>query len=271
MGLAHGTRIYIPHAANTKVSDIVTAAGRVRSLGLTAVPHVAARRLNSRDELAGLLRGLRDMECSNVFLIGGSARRPSAEFTSTRDVIRTGLLQMHGIAQIGVAGHPEGSPDIRDEDLASALAEKNRVAREEPGIRMHVVTQFCFTSEPILAWEERVRVQGNRLPVHVGVPGLTSMASLLRFATLCGVRVSADFLRGGIRRLARAPLGWSPGAIVLRVAERLLSRPECLFDRVHFFPFGGVRQTISWANALAQGRFELEDGPAGLELTDVEV
>ncbi len=271
IGLAHGTRIYIPHVANTEFADIVQAAGRVRSLGLRAVPHIAARRLNSKQELDDLLRGLRGVGCRDLLLIGGSARRPKSEFASVRDVVRTGLLQTHGMAQIGVAGHPEGSPDIRDEDLASALAEKNRFAQQEHGIRMHLVTQFCFAPQPILAWEERIRTHGNRLPVHVGVPGLTSMTSLLRFAALCGVRVSADFLRGGMRKIARAPLGWSPGAVVLKIAERLLSRPGCLFNRMHFFPFGGLKQTVSWVNALAQGRFELEESSSGLELARVEV
>ena len=47
---------------------------------------------------------------------------------SSMQVMETGLLDRHGIRRIGVAGHPEGSPDIPDRAVAAAIAWKNAFA-----------------------------------------------------------------------------------------------------------------------------------------------
>src|SRR3546814_17874130 len=100
------------------------------------------------------------------------------------------------ISRIGFAGHPEGSPDIAPADLATALLWKNRFAAEH-GIDMYIETQFCFDAAAIVAWDRNIRALGNRLPIHLGVPGLATLKTLLKFAQASGVGPS-------IREIGRA-------------------------------------------------------------------
>ena len=46
-----------------------------------------------------------------VLIIGGGVDQPVGAFDNSLQVLETGLLQKHGIRRVGVAGHPEGSPD----------------------------------------------------------------------------------------------------------------------------------------------------------------
>jgi hypothetical protein len=52
---------------------------------------------------------------------------------------------------VGVAGHPEGHPAIDNETLDQSLRDK-RNAATRAGLRLFVVTQFCFEAAPILGW-----------------------------------------------------------------------------------------------------------------------
>ena len=54
----------------------------------------------------------------------------------------------------GVAGHPEGSPDIAPEAVVAAMREKNAFAERSP-IELRIVTQFALAAEPYVAWERR--------------------------------------------------------------------------------------------------------------------
>ena len=88
-----------------------------------------------------------------MLVIGGGVDKPVGAFTSSMEVLQTGLIQKHGIRSIGVAGHPEGSPDISDEEIAEALAAKNELADRE-GLGLYIETQFCFEPDMVLDWEK---------------------------------------------------------------------------------------------------------------------
>src|SRR5947207_890592 len=108
-------------------------------------------------------------------------------------VLATGLLDRYGIRKIGVAGHPEGSPDITDEAIAQALRWKNDFA-ERTDADIYLVTQFCFEADPIIRWDKRIRAEGNRLPIHVGIPGLATLKTLMAHAKACGIGPSMRFI-----------------------------------------------------------------------------
>ena len=92
-----------------------------------------------------------------------------------------------------------------------------------------------------MAWERRIREAGNRLPVHVGLPGLTSPTRLLRFGLSCGVGPSLKVLRqqaGGMFMLATSPV-YQPEDTLLGLADaqvRLGGHASLLNSVRHFSP-----------------------------------
>lgn len=154
-----------------------------------------------------------------------------------------------------------GNTDIGDDGLAAALATKNRIARER-GLDVHIVTQFCFAAGPIVDWERRIRAAGNTLPIHVGLPGLTSPTRLLRFGLSCGVGASLKVLRkqaGGVLKLATTPV-YHPDETLLGLAASVAADPASLVRAVHFFPFGSLVATAGWAAGI-------RDDPSALRVT----
>jgi methylenetetrahydrofolate reductase (NADPH) len=102
---------------------------------------------------------------------------------------------------------------------------------------------------------------GVDVPVHVGLPGLTSPTRLLRFGLRCGVGASLKVLRqqaGGLLRLAASPVH-QPDATLVGIAAAVAADPASLLRDVHFFPFGARAATAAWAIDIRDGRFEVDD------------
>lgn len=257
-----GTRIYVPHVPGTRVLDTVAAARAIATVGMVPVPHIAARRLQDKIDFGYLLDQLREVGCREVLIIGGGIAAPMGPFTSALDLLESGALEGVGFRRIGIAGHPEGSPDIPDHVLREAFFAKSRFG-ESRKFDMYVLTQFCFDSQSIISWEKRFRDLGNHLPVHVGLAGVTSGVKLLRYAAICGVKASTSFLRRGAPALGRLLMHWSPSRLLVDIASHTLRDSACMIRQIHLFPFGGFHRTVAWMKALGEGRFELEDRDDG--------
>ncbi len=248
--LAVGTAVYLTFLPRTSWAQTVAAAKWVAEAGMRPVPHLAARAVPDRHALRRMLAELTAVGVDDLLVVAGGVD-PVGEFHESAQILDSGCLEEAGIRRVGVAGHPEGHPDVREDELAHALDVKNRIARER-GLDMRIVTQFCFAAEPILAWERRMREAGNALPVHVGLAGLTSPTKLLRFGLSCGVGPSLKALRqqaGGVLRLATTPV-YQPEETLLGVAAAVAADPACLIRAVHFFPFGALVPTAEWATDL---------------------
>ena len=170
--LAPGTAVYLTFLVRTPWEQTVEAARWVAAAGMRPVPHLAARYVPDRATLRNMLADLTAIGVTDLLLVAGSTD-PVGEFHETAQILDSGLLEEAGIVRVGVAGHPEGHPDVADDVLDAALLTKAQLAREH-GIAAHVVTQFGFAAEPVVEWERRIRAAGLDLPVHVGLPGLTS-------------------------------------------------------------------------------------------------
>src|SRR6185295_9155865 len=69
---------------------------------------------------------------------------------------------------------------------------------------VHIVSQFSFSAERIIAWLKQLRAGGIANPVKLGLAGPTSVAALMRYAKRCGVNAS---LRGLMSGAATALIG----------------------------------------------------------------
>jgi len=262
--LAPGSTVNVTFLPGSEADDTVAVAARLRREGFEPVPHVAARSLPDRAALDRFLGRLKDEAgVTQALAIAGGLDRPLGAFASSMDLLATGLFQAHGITRIGVAGHPEGTPDIPAADLDAALLWKNRFAAEH-GLDMYLETQFCFDAAVIAAWDRRIRGLGNRLPIHLGVPGLATLKTLLKFAQSSGVGPSIRVLTRQARNLARLMLVQAPDRLLVDLAAYKAADPDCGIATLHFYPFGGLAKTADWANAVAAGRFAFDARGTGL-------
>jgi methylenetetrahydrofolate reductase (NADPH) len=257
--LPDGTPVFITWLPNAGFEGTVTAARRIADAGLEPVPHLAARAVQSEQQIDDVVGAVAEQAgVRRVLAIAGSVDQVAGPFPATIDLLRSGVMQRHGITWVGVAGHPEGSPDVGDAELVQAITDKNELAVES-GLDVHLVTQFSFAAEPVVIWERSIRAAGNRLPVHVGLPGAASAATLLKFGLRCGVGPSLAVIRkqaGNVLKLASAKPQY-PEATVAGVAASAAEDSGNLFAPFHFFPFGAFARTAAWARAIADGRFAM--------------
>jgi methylenetetrahydrofolate reductase (NADPH) len=244
-----GTPVYISMPPGQTYHGTVALAARLRLAGFRPVPHVAARRIASREALDEYLASaVAEAGVESALVIGGDSEHASGPFESSLALLETGLFQRHGVTRVGVAGYPEGHPRIAASALDAALEAKKNLARRS-GLDLLVVTQFCFEAEPVLAWAAKVKVHG--LPVRVGLSGPASLPRLLRFAALCGIGNSVRALKARPQAITRLLVEAGPEALV-----RELSRAAAPIAGVHFFCFGGLVRTARWLRAIKEGRFE---------------
>jgi methylenetetrahydrofolate reductase (NADPH) len=252
--LERGTRVYLSAVPNRPADEAVAAAIQVRAGGLEPVPHVAVRNFASEGALDDFLARLNgEAGVDSVLVIAGD-RSECGPFRHALDAVDSAVLRRRGIRTIGIAGYPEGHPRIGEEELNRALTEKIAAA-EATGLTVEVVTQFCFDARAILGFIARLRAFGFDHRLRIGLVGPTNLTSLMRYASRCGVRASAQGLarRAGLMRqmfimatpddLVRALAGAAPKGVV-----------------PHFFSFGGIPATGRWARAVADGHVTLDAG-----------
>jgi len=229
----------------------IAAAVRLRRLGLTPMPHIAARRLSSADELQRLLGRLsNEAGVDRVFVVAGDCDRPEGPFDDSMAVIRNGRLEDHGIRLVGIGGYPDGHPAIPQDKLWRALADKMAQLAER-GMDCEIVTQFGFDADPMLSWIQRLRASGVWTPVRIGLPGPASVATLLRFARHCGVGSSTRVLSKYGVSLTRALAPAGPDRLVDALAKGLTPALHGTV-RAHLYPFGGLMKAVEWATAYGR-------------------
>lgn len=261
-----GDSVYITHLHGADFNDTIDVAARLRREGFDPVPHVAARSIPSRRFLEAGLQRLRDEAgVTQVLLIAGAVDTPLGEFSDTMQVLETGLLDKYGVSRIGVAGHPEGSPDIPDEAIRQALRWKNDFARRSAAA-FHIVTQFCFEPEPIIRWDRAIQAEGNTLPIHIGIPGLATIKTLLAHARACGIGPSMRVLTRQAMDIAKILTVAAPDKLVAALAAYQATHPACGIRGVHMYPLGGLKKTADWAYAVADGRFWVHPDGKGFSL-----
>jgi len=242
--IPEGAPISITFLPGEDFDSRVLAACRVREAGFTPVPHISARRLGSADELESFLAALTaKASVDRVFVVAGDIAEPAGPFNDALAVIRSGALVRHGIARVGIAGYPEGHPDISKAALERALFDKLE-AIEVAGQGSWIATQFSFDADPVLDWLAALRTRTN-VPVRIGVAGPASIKALLRFAARCGVGVSAKVMAKYGLSLTQLLGSAGPGPLIDELARRL--EPDVHGDvRLHFYPFGGLEKTADW-------------------------
>lgn len=257
-----GTSVYLTDLGADSQGKLVEAARHLRELGYNPVPHFAARRLTSQHDFEEKVKRLADEAAvTEVLVIGGGLEKPAGPYTSSMDLLATGIFDRFGIKRIGVAGHPEGSPDFSAETALAALKFKQDFV-EKSDVDMYVVTQFGFDASRFIGWAEGLAASGIHLPVHIGVSGPAKITTLLKYAALCGVGNSITYLKKNALSLTALAKGHSPESVVGPIERYWQENPAGPIRQIHVFPFGGLQKSAEWleergswqpsgANALA--------------------
>ncbi len=241
-----GGRVYITDVGADTTDYLVNGAKRLRGLGYEPVPHFAARRMVSADILEDRVKRLSiEADVKDVLVIGGGLDKPAGAFDSTMALLATGVFQRHGITHMGIAGHPEGSPDF-DNDIAMEALHQKQAFAETTGLKLRIVTQFGFDAPQFIDWAHDLRAAGITMPVHLGVAGPAKVTTLIKFAAMCGVGNSLSFLKKRGGAMATMVKGFDPNDIVDPIEAHWRQIEASLITQIHVFPFGGVKKSTAW-------------------------
>lgn len=247
-------RINVTYLASEDLDMRVAAAKAVHDLGFVPVPHISARRLGSQNELEDFLERLREVNAAHhVFVIGGDPTAPAGPYPDALSVIGTGLLEKYGVREVGIAGYPEGHPDIATDVLWRDLEGKTAELRRR-GLSAVVLTQFAFDTAPVIDWIRDARTRGIDAQLRIGVPGPAGVKQLLSFARRFGIGANAMIVKKYGFSLTNL-LGTAGPDRFLNDLAGVLSDESLSRDvKLHFYAFGGLTPTAQWAQRFIDQR-----------------
>ncbi len=251
--LAKGTRVFIALLDAGDVEGQIVFAGALQQSGFQVIPHVPARFVRDEEDLKSRLAGFAKHGVTQILALGGGAPQPIGKFDAAIHLMETGAFEAHGITRIGIAGHPEGNPDMTkihgEAMLLNALKQKQAWLREKK-IEGFIATQFLFDAEPLAYWAKNLREAGIDLPLHVGIPGPASLKTLVRYAALCGVGHSARFIRKQALNITKLLTVSEPTEFIEQLAKLHFEKPELKIAGPHLYPFGGFDKLFAWQDSL---------------------
>jgi len=214
--------IYITMLPGNDYKEVANKAAELAKSGFNPVPHFPARSIKNQSELKDFVNRCKDGGVKQALVIGGSAL-PIGDFHCSLQLLETGLFEGW---KIGIAGHPDGSPDISDEDLEKAMKDKKPYAD-------YIVTQWSLDALPIAKF-----ISKQTLPVHVGITGPLKISSLLKFANIVGAKNSINFLKSNITKAVDLLKPRDPNDIIEQLKDSA--------DNFHIYTFGGLKETNKW-------------------------
>lgn len=251
--LPGGTPVFVNHLPKHTLADTLAGLEAVAAAGLEPVPHLAARRIKSSVEAASFLNAaVARAGVSKLLLLGGDTPSAAGPYADALSLLNSGLIAKAGIREVAFAGYPEGHPTVDADTMIDALDAKIVAARAQ-GLGVRVITQFSFAPARILDFCVWLHRRAPDVPIQVGIPGPTSPASLIRFATICGVGASFRAMTnqgmGAVRLLTHT----DPSEQLAMIAAHQRSNTHTNITGVHMFSFGGVAKTAQWMNSVLRG------------------
>lgn len=256
-----------------------------RNHGLKPVMHVPARAFDSVARLERFIGEARDRAKveSALILAGDYAAPRCTELENSLDILKTDVLRQNYYRNLYAAAHPEGFYSrvsrlhISQNELDPFIIAKRDYAQQN-GMSFGLVSQFSLRPEMICAYESRIRALCPAARFKVGVPSPSRMRDLMRYAYMLGVLRLEDpmgFVRlmasQNIRNLAwRSMTGRVPlhDRIFMNIAKHRAAHEGSLITSMHFYAFGGLRQTEHYRQILAKGSFQTNPDGTGYRLIE---
>ena len=249
--------IYITYLPDASENDILETVEFVSNQKLIPITHLPARTMKDLDHVKDFLNEIRKRTDSSKILVIGGGGDQKGNIKSSLDILESGLLYDFGFHHIGIAGHPEGSPDINQETIDQFLNKKFQLSKLN-NLDFELVTQFFFNAEPFINWCEKLKAENIDLPVRVGFPGPASFKTLLNFGLMSGVGNSLNFLKKNSSKVSDLLTKTSNDEMLLDLSKYASSNTP--LKSFHCFPFGGFEKTCVWLNEVQSGSFSIENG-----------
>tara|TARA_B100000965_G_scaffold31700_1_gene23456 strand:- start:913 stop:1641 length:729 start_codon:yes stop_codon:yes gene_type:complete len=214
--------VYITFLPGGNYKETADKAGELVKKGFNPIPHFPARSITNSAQLKEYVLRCKDAGVKQVLVIGGS-REPVGDFESSIQLLETGYFED---MKIGIAGHPEGSPDISDSVLEKAMQDKKPYAD-------YIVTQWLLNPEPIIDF-----ISKQSVPVHVGITGPLRITSLIKFANIVGAKNSINFIKSNFSKALDLIKPKDPNDLIEKIKNHT--------DHFHIYTFGGLKETNQW-------------------------
>jgi len=214
--------VYITQLPGNDFREVASKAKELADSGFNPVPHFSARSIKNLTELKDYVNRCKDGGVKQALVIGGSSQ-PIGDFHCSLQLLETGLFDGF---RLGIAGHPDGSPDISDSDLEKAMTDKKPYAD-------YIITQWLMETDPIIKF-----ISKQTLPVHVGITGPLKITSLIKFANIVGAKNSLNFLKSNLTKAFDLLKPRDPNDII----EKL----KGVTENFHIYTFGGLKETNQW-------------------------
>jgi methylenetetrahydrofolate reductase (NADPH) len=247
--LPRGCSVFIALIDPADVAGQIEASRQLKAAGLAPIPHVPARFVRDEEDLRSRIAALAAAGADQMLVLGGGAPTPIGKYDAAIQLLQTGVFEANGVKRIGIAGHPEGNPDITkihgEAALLQALSQKQAYLKAN-GIEGFIATQFLFEAAPVADWAKALRAAGIDLPIHVGVPGPATIKTLVKYAAMCGVGNSARFIRKQAMNITKLLTVNTPDDFVAGLARLHVEKPELRIAAPHLYPFGGFDKLFDW-------------------------
>ena len=214
--------VYITMLPGGDYKDTADQANKLVKKGFNPIPHFPARSIDNEIQLKEYVKRCKDGGVKQALVIGGS-REPIGKFDSSIQLLETGYFEE---MRIGIAGHPEGSPDISDSKLEKAMKDKKPYAD-------YIVTQWLLDPQLIIDF-----ISKQSVPVHVGITGPLKFTSLIKFANIVGAKNSINFLKSNFSKALDLMKPKDPNDIIVKLKSHT--------DFFHIYTFGGLKETNKW-------------------------
>ena len=233
---------YLP---NEESSRVIETSKKLTNEGYDVIPHLPARTMKNISDLERYIGNLSEIAgCKKILVIGGGGKQ-KGDISSSIDVLKTELLSKYSFQEVGLAGHPEGNPDISDVEMDKAIIEKNAFALDTD-LKVYLATQFFFEATSLINWEQKLKSLNNNLDIHAGIPGPASLKTLIGFATSCGIGNSIRFLSKQAMNIAKLATTRTPDKLIADLADYKQLNPSSKLTKLHFYAFGGINKTSEW-------------------------
>ena len=252
--LPKSTRVYLAHLQDADITEMVPAAKKLNDEGFTVMPHIPARVIKNKAMLGDWLSMYQnEAGVDEALLIAGGSPKPIGDYDSSIKLIESGLFDLAGFKRLHIAGHPEGNKDIDPDgeikNVSEALSWKQEFSKRTDA-EMAIATQFCFDANVVKKWMDDIKDDGIDIPIHIGIAGPAKLQTLLKFSIECGIGSSMKVLTRRAKDITKLLLPYEPTQVLKELAEYKAKDPKFNIEQVHFFPFGGVKQTSDWVREI---------------------